>query len=366
MERKITIGKWETVAIMVNLISVKVFLGFPRRMAEDAGSAGWIMMLYISLLAFAAFYFIARLYTKFEGKDLLDIGQHICGSPGRIIVGALIIAFLLFDIPIYVRIFTENMKIVALTSSPISYVSFFMIACMVAGAYIGIEAIARYHAIVVPIIAAGYLTIIAGVLPYFKFDNLLPILGTGANAIFISGALRTGIFAELLILFLFLPYIKSHSYFKSAGYTALGISSIILVLGTFVYLGVIPMPGALDRILPIYHLTRLINFGRFFQRVESLFAVIWATSGLMYMTVGLYFLAFLFQKMFGLKHYKPLILPFAAIIFTLSLLPDSLVQATTLDKDITSIYGWIPAFALPVLLLAVARFIKRKVKKKPG
>jgi spore germination protein (amino acid permease) len=363
MEKKINIGKWEAVTIVVNMICVKIFLNFPLKVAREAGNAGWMLTVFVCLLAFAAFFIIARLYRKFEGKDLLDIGEHIGGSIGRILTALIIIAFLLYIVSIYVRTFTEDMKIVALPTSPISYVTTFFIVCMVIGAWIGIEAIARYHAIVVPIIAAGFVIIIAGVLPLADLSNLLPIFGKGANTIFWDGASKTGIFTEFILLFFLFPYLKSEKRFKGSGYTALILSSLILITASAVYLAAIPYPGAENRILPIYHLARMINYGRFFQRLEAVFVFIWATGGLMYVTVGLYFIAYLFKKAFGLKYHKPLILPIAAIIFTLSLLPENLMQAVYLDIEITQEWGWLMAFAMPALLLLVAGFIKRKPKK---
>ena len=86
----------------------------------------------------------------------------------------------------------------------------------------------------------------------------------------------------------------------------------------------------------------------------------------MYVTVGLYFITYLFKKTFGLKYYKPLIFPFAAIIFTLSLLPENLVQSNLLETETIREWGWIFALAMPILLLIIGRLIKRKTNKKQG
>ncbi len=364
MEKKINLGKWEAAAILINMLCVKIFLNFPRKMTEEAGNAGWLLAIYICILAFAGFYIIAKLYRKFEGKDLLDIGEHIGGSIGRVVVGLIVVALLLFIVSIIVRTFTEDMKIVALAVSPISYVTTFFIVCMVIGAYLGLEAIARYHAIIMPVIGVGYLLIILGVTPYMELSNLLPILGKGANAIFIHGSLATGVFTELIFLFLLTPFLKSNQRFKSTGYTALAITSLLLIISAVSYLMVIPYPVAEQKILPIYHLARMINFGRFFQRLEAIFVLIWATAGLMYVTVGLYFIAYIFKKTFALKYHRPLIFPFAAIIYTLSLLPDTLLQTVWLETGIVREWGWILAFILPILLLLIGSMIKRKAKKK--
>jgi purine-cytosine permease-like protein len=203
-------------------------------MAEIAGNAGWLLAIYISVLIFIAFLVIQKLYSRFEGMDLLDISSQIAGGAGRIIVGTIVIVTLLFFVSLYLRIFAEDMKIVALTNSPISYVTFFFVACMTIGAYLGIEAIARYHALVIPIIVVGYLIIIVGVSPYMNVMEIFPILGNGAKPIFIYGSLGISVFMELIYLFLLVPFIKSHKNFKNVGYTALGFSTIFLTLSVFV------------------------------------------------------------------------------------------------------------------------------------
>lgn len=363
MGKTINIGKWEAIAIILNMLCVKIILNFPRNMAEVAGTAGWLVAIYISMLAFVAFYIIQRLYKKFEGLDLLDLGEHAAGGIGRIAVGLIVIATLIFSVSLYLRVFVEDMKVVALTVSPISYVASFFIICMAIGAYLGIEAIARYHALAIPVIIAGYIIIISGVTPYVDLSNIFPILGNGAKALLVDGSMKSGVYMEFIILFLLIPFIKNNKTMKSVGFISLGTTAFFIVLATFIYLTVIPMPDALERILPMFHLSRLINIGRFFQRIDAIFVLIWATAGLMYTTTGLYFIAYIFKKTFRLKHYRPLILPFCVILYTLSLVPDSLLQASYLDLQITRVWGWIPTFAMTILLLVIARFIKRKQVK---
>lgn len=82
----------------------------------------------------------------------------------------------------------------------------------------------------------------------------------------------------------------------------------------------------------------------------------------MYVTVGLYFIAYLFQKTFRLKYHKPLIFPFGVLIFTLSLLPDNLLDTVLLETEIIREYGWILAFVMPILLLLISGLVKHKKK----
>jgi len=364
MRNKIVFGKWEAVTVLINVICTKVFLNFPRKVAEDAGTAGWLMTIYVSILAFSAFFIISRLYARFEGKDLIDLGEHIGGSIGRILVGSIVISFLIYMASMYLREFGENMKVISLTASPLSFVIMFFAVGMVIAAYVGLEAIVRFQAIAVPIIATGFLIIIIAVLPIADFKNVTPILGTGAYDIFVSGFFRISIFSELLILFLLIPFLRTHDNFIKTGYTALGISSFFLITSAVVVLAVIDYPVTIESFLPIHRIATLINYGRFFQRIESVFVLIWVGAGLLYLSTAFFFIVYTFKKTFKLEYYKPLILPFAVLVYNLSFLPPNLMTAIQLETQYFRTWSWLVTFGMTIILLVMARFIKKPLQKR--
>lgn len=363
MGNRIFFGRWEGITLLINMICTKIFLNFPRAVAETAGTASWLLVLYDSVIVFIFFYIITRLYGRFEGKDLLDIGQHAGGSFGRLTVGLVVWVFLVIHTTIILREFAEDMKVIAFSVSPVSFVTMFFLVCMIAGVYFGIEAIMRFHAIAVPVIAIGYLAIVIAVLPFTDFTNLLPILGTGPAKIFGEGILGISVFSELLILFLMAPFLRTNRNLRKVGYVGLGISTFFLLVSAPVYIAALPYPTAMENFLPIYQLARLINYGRFFQRVEPLFMVVWVTAALLYLTMSFYFVVYIFRKTFGLQYQKPLILPFAVIIFTLSLLPQNLVTTVELEELFLRHLSWIVTFAAVIILLIIARTVKRRGRK---
>ncbi|HPU45588.1 MAG: GerAB/ArcD/ProY family transporter [Clostridiaceae bacterium] len=364
MKKKTIFGNWEASAIIINLICTKIFLNYPRLAAEQGGTAAWIFTIYISVLALVGFTVIQALYKPFEGKDLLDVAELAAGNPGRIIVGLVIIFSAGWCATAYMRVFSENIKLIALTTSPLSFVELFFIVCLVVGAYLGTEALSRLHAFSVSFIASGYLLIMVGVVNYIDFGNLLPILGNGVNEIFINGAPRVSVFFEMLFLFLLTPFLKRHGNMKATGYWSLGFSIFFLVLSALVYTSVFPYPSSLERTIPIFHIARLIKLGRFFQRMESVFLFIWAAAALLYISVCFYFILFAFQKAFQLDYYKPLIIPFAIIIMAVSFIPTDFTEVIIYEVNIFRNWSWIVAFVMPILLLIIARLKKKKPARK--
>lgn len=359
-DAKVRFGKWEAITVLINLISTKVFLNVSRVTAETAGTASWILAIYVSFLSLILFYIISKLYSKFEGKDLLDISEYVGGKIGKIICGTIIIFLLLYIVPVVLREFAEDMKVISFITTPISIVTMFFLICMMISAYFGLETIVRVHAAVVPIIIIGFLLIICGALPYANIKYALPILGQGVYNIFGEGFFSISIFGELLILFLIAPYIGNNKTLKKVGYTAIGFSTFFLTISSLVVILVTPYPSVIESFLPIYQISRLISYSRFFQRIESIFIIIWVFAALLYLSVLFYYILFTFKKMFGLKYYKPLILPFAVLIFNISLLPPNLLSAINLETNYFRRITWTAAFFLIIILLLTAKFINKK------
>lgn len=362
MENKIRFGSFEAVTFISNLICTKIFLYYTRLTVEDAATAGWISSIVSGLAAFLMLTVLLKMYKKFDDKDILDIAEIAGGKFLKIVTGA-VITFSLFVLTVVViRKFSEDMKIVSLPSSPLSYVmSFFLVGIAVA-CFFGLEAIVRFHAIVIPFIIAGYVSIMLGVTPQMDITNLMPFWGTGIDDILSKGFLRSSVYCELLVLFLLPPFLGGYKKITRVGYTAFALSAISLITSSLVYILANPYPSGMEPFLPIYNMTRLIAFGRFFQRIEALFVFTWAMAALLYLTSTFYFMVYTFAKTAGLKYIRPLVLPFAVIVFSAAFIPGSLMEVIRIEKNYIVTVGWIVAFVYTGLILAAAS-IRKSVRK---
>ena len=365
MHNRIKFGKWEAVALLINSICTKLYLYYTRMTVEDAGSAGWILSIYISLITVVIFTVLMRLYKRFEGMDVLEISEICGGKILRVLTGLIIAGVLFYLTVVTMRGFSEDMKVISLPMSPLSYVMVFFISGVIIGSFLGLEPIVRYHAILVPIIAAAYLFILAGAVKLIDVSNLYPILGTGPSDIFGKGFFRISAFGEILILFLIAPYIGDHKYVKRVGYTAIGVSSAFLILGSFTYILSFPYPSNLEPFLPLYQVARLINYGRFFQRIESIFVFIWATAALMYLTVNFYFMVYVLAKMFDMKFVRPLIMPCAVIVFSTAFVPQNLISVLNTESNVFNKLIWVVSFGYTGLILLIAN-LRKRAKREGG
>lgn len=364
MQNRIKFGKWEAVALLINSICTKIFLYYTRMTVEEAGSAGWILSIYIGIVTLVIFTLLIKLYKRFDGRDILEVSEICGGKVLRVFTGLIIAGVLFYLTVITLREFSEDMKVISLPISPLSFVMIFFIGGVVIGSFLGLEPIARYHAILVPIIAVAYLLILIGTIKIMDVSNLYPILGTGPSNIFGKGFFRISVFGELLLLFLMTPYIGSYKYIKRVGYITIAVSSIFMISGSFAYILAFPYPSNLEPFLPMYQMARLINYGRFFQRIESVFVFIWATAALMYLTVNFYFMVYALSKMFEMKYIRPLIMPCAVIVFSTAFVPQNLISVLNIEANIFNKIIWVISFGYVGLILVIANLRERAKSRK--
>ena len=250
------------------------------------------------------------------------------------------------------RALPESVKTVILPLTPMRLILLVMALGVMFGAYMGIFSIARIHAIYIPFSAAILISLFVLLIPDTDITNLFPILGKGTYNIFIKGLPSVSIFSDMIILFLILPLCKNYETVKSSAKKALIISSLFNVLIVLFYNLSYSYPSSEEFLMPVYQMTSLIKIGDFFQRLEAFFEFVWSIGILLYSSLYLFVLAWIFKETFNLKYHKPLILPFLIIMSAISFFPSSSVKMLTL-QNISSILTIPSAFFIPLFIVSV-------------
>jgi len=363
MKNTIVIGEKEATWFIINMICAKIVLNAIHILEDSAGSAGWILSIYLVILAVIGFYIVLKLFKIFPGKDIIDIGTEIGNSFGRIVMGLIFILSQLFVIVLYFRGFLEHSKIVSLNVSPISFIATFFILCMITACFFGLESIVRLHYLWIPIIFTILIVILLLTLPQCQFLSLFPLFGLGTDKIFINGALKLSIYQEVIFLFLLPPFLVSFDKFKSVGYKAIAFSGFLYTISVLFFGLLFPYPSATEAMFPIFDTARILSLGRLFQRLESFFSIIWIMTAIFFLSSSMYFIIYAFTKTFKLPYIKPLIIPTAILILNLTLLPSSVFISAKIVTDYYYSYSWIPTFALPFILLTICIIFRKGGKQ---
>ena len=169
--------------------------------------------------------------------------------------------------------------------------------------------------------------------PDFELSNLLPILGNGAKNIFVDGLSSLSLFGDLFIIFFLLPFTHEENVIKKGGLRAILLIGSVLTVTLLIYGGIFPYPASSEFIMPLFQLTRTIEIGDFFGRLEAFFELIWALSFLVYASLSIYNLSIIFKKTFDLKYEKPIILPMTIIAISVGFFQPSIVKLIEGNKN---------------------------------
>lgn len=350
-------------SILSILIITQLFLGIPRVLIKEAGSAGWLLIIMSAIIASIGVFIIVRLIKKFPGKNFIEIAEIVWGSPGRILVAVLMSFLFLFIATILIREFAETILTTVLPRTPISIVALIFLAAMVFGAYNGLEVITRSSVLLFPFIVVGLLSILLLTATFVDLTNLFPILGTGPEKLVYHALGKTSIFIEIVFIGLISSNVNDPEKIPRQIWVSFLVSAALFVVVQLFYVSVITVDTGRKLYVPLFQMARIIYMGRFVQRIEALYIFVWFFTGALKLTLLFYGSATALSRGFKIPFYQPLLFPLALLVFALNFLPQSILTAVSLDVNILRNYGFILAFGLPALLLLTS-IIRGKGGKK--
>ncbi|HWI53298.1 MAG TPA: GerAB/ArcD/ProY family transporter, partial [Symbiobacteriaceae bacterium] len=258
------------------------------------------------------------------------------------------------------RQFSENITATVLPKTPLTVITLAFLGVACYGVILGLEGIARVVWVITPFSLVALVTLLGGGYLTHHGDNpLFPFWGWGAGATVGWGLLRSADFAELLLLGLLVPHFRRLDLLRKTAWIALG-SSVLIIAGTVVlYEQIFPWPGGGRISFPLLEVSRLIITGRWVQRLESIFFLVWVIMATLAVTTGLYATVRTLAETIGLENERHLVLPVALTLYSLAQLPSNLALAVAWDAEGVRTWGWSISIVLPLLTLLVST-LRRK------
>ena len=144
------------------------------------------------------------------------------------------------------------------------------------------------------------------------------------------------------------------------------LSGIWLLFSIATLLFIFPSIVTTDEILPLYLASRFIEFGRFFQRLDAVFLLIWIISIMSYLSILLSFIVSIFRKVTDFKYSYVVIYVSSLLIFSLALIPQNYAQIHFLETVIYKYFVLILVFIISLLVLILSRLKYKKQNQKKG
>lgn len=349
----------EIFSMVVILLITKLFLGIPRVMVEEGGSAGWLLMLMSATIASVGVFFFVKLLKRFPGKNIIDIAELVLGIPGRVVVAFLFVLFFIYISTITMREFAESILTTVLPRTPISIIIFAFILTMLYGAYRGIEVIARSTRLLFPFIVGGLISILLLTANFIDWNNLFPLLGTGVKKIALLAPGRSSFFIDMIFVGLIVSSINDYDKITGEIWKGFIFSVFLYILVQVIYVSVFTFASGSILYVPMLQLARTIYMGRFIQRIEAIYIFIWYFTAAIQLTMGLYGAAIAFCQGFKIPIYQPVLFPLSLLIFSLSFIPGNILSSVYYDISILREYGAVFAWGLPAFLLFISILRKK-------
>ena len=158
---------------------------------------------------------------------------------------------------------------------------------------------------------------------------------------------------------------KKSTKFKKISILSVVLSSIYLILAVSIILFMFNFFMTTDEIIPLYSAATYIEFGTFFQRLESLFLLIWMIAFACYLSIVSKFSIHIFKKISNIKNIKPIIYPFCLTMFAIALVPKNYAISKFYETNIFPYFVLGLVFIGSFLILLFANWKKRRKVGEP-
>ena len=358
------ITNFEAICFLVLLSIAGIVLSANKIIVQDCQSASILNSLFITFLSFVGVSILSILSKNFNGQNLLDISYFLGGKIVKNVVGIIFILYITFRISLFLRIISTTLQTVYY---PMTHIIFIVaLFCLTAAIICNLksESLFKANVFITCIIFIAMVLIFIGNTKNYHYENIYPILGNGIKATFFSGA--SNIFAICTIAYLFfLPSkLKNPEQFSKIAFISVGLSGLFLILCTANTLFLFSDTLTNSEIFPLYLSVRYIEFGTFFQRLDSIFLFLCVIGFISLLCFNTYILTSIIKDITEVSDDKPLILPSLFTIFDLSLIIRKHSTIRLFDNNIAKILYIITAFILPFSILILANIKKKVIQKK--
>lgn len=359
---KSKIGSVEAIMLVLTIVVTHTILSLPKEILASTKSATILNLIFVSILAIFISYFIVKLMKNFPGSDIIDISEYMGGKVFKTIVGTIFILYFLVSSSILLRNFCEILKIIYYPMTNIVFIiSMFIIAVCVTNR-LDFNASLKTNLLILPLALASMAFLFFANMNKFVPERVFPIFGDGLYGTFILGLGNLASFGGIAYLYFLPPFLKEPEKMKKIALGAIGLSSCYLILCISTLLFLFSFSINTNEITPLYNTTRYIEFGSFFQRLESVFLLIWILVFGCYISIVNKFAMSIFKKLTNIETKKPLIDIFGLFILGIALIPKNYAIS---EKFETQIYPYLVlgiVFLLGISILILANLLRKQQK----
>lgn len=346
---KSKLGNFEAILLILSTLVPFTVISLSRTLINDTKSSTLLNIIYISTICLFIVFFIYKLFKNFPGLDILDISQYLGGTLFKNVIGFIFILYFITTSSIFLRNFCEGLKVVYFPYTDIIYVILLFIVTFSLTNTLSFNSTIKTTSIIFPLLLVSIVLLFIGNFTNFSFFRIFPILGDGLKSTFLLGLSNIGCFAGILYIYFLPPLLKEPEKLKTISILAIILSGVFILICVATLLFMFSIYISTDEIMPLFSVSRYIEFGSFFQRFESLFLLIWTISFCCYLSISCKFSTYVLKKTLNLKDSRQLTYLLLILTFAITILPKNY---SIINYFETNIYRY-----LSILIILLGIFI---------
>ncbi len=353
------IGRMEASAIILIHTISKVFLVFPSRMSMGAQTAAWSIPIFSGILSTLWIWPLTSVLRAHPGKGIVDITRSLLGSHTAFAFGTLFYLYSVSTVAVSAAEISEAIVGVMLPMTPERFLMYLGFAASLYVAAKGVEVLARMSVVGIFLVIGFLLLTSALSFNQWTLDSVFPVLGPGPETLAKTYVIRQAMYGEILSLGILAPYLrKPGDAGKIARWSAVvagAAFSLVILTCEMVF----PYPTLNHTVEPLLRVTRLINLGRFFQRLDVILSPVWLATAVLHVATGIQVSSLALSSISPVKSLGLLRVVTVIILAGLASLVPDMATDMIVNFDILRPYSVILIVGWPLTLWAADRLKRR-------
>ena len=351
------INNKEAISLTISCsLGITVFIS-SQIIASECLSSSLINTGFISLIAMGLTLIICMLYKKFIGISFLDITEFVGGKFLKFIVGTIFLFYFVFTLAIVLCKAVNCLQIVYYPMTHPNYTVLLFVITTAIACNLKNNGFLRATFIIVPIVIIAIFFIFSGNLKNFNYENIFPIMGNGVKATFFEGITNLFTFGGIAYI-LFLPQnLKRPDKFMSVSLISTAISSVLLTFVTATIILMFNKNVTSGQLFPLYIAVRYIEFGSFFQRLDSAFLLIMNIAICSFLGIYSNLCLGIIKEITNISDINPLSFSFVLLLYASTILIDSKFELEFMQNTFFKIL-FFSVISLGLIILILANFKK--------
>ena len=353
------IGSKEAIALLVTIAFNHIIINMTKDIIDLTASASLLNILYIGIIAIIFTSIICYFLNKFPTFDLVDISNYLGGKFLKWVIGLLFIAYFIFFAGNLLHMFSTCLQIIYFPYTKQFYIALFFIISGICACIMRHNAIYRSTLIIFPFIVISTLFLFLSDIQFFNVEKMYPIFGNGIYTTFFTGITNMFAFQGLAYILFTPPLLKEPAKIKKVAITSVILSCIFLLICVATVLFIFNGFLDTDELLPLFSAVKYIEFGSFFQKLDSIFVLIWILSFASYLGITIKFSSSILRKLTNFQDDSIFIFVVGILLFIASIWQKNYVISTFLANTVHKYVFFCLVVGISLLILISATFKKK-------